>query len=126
MRLRSLLLATLAAGIVLVAVLELGSSRPARTPAARRTSVGLGAKHITVKVHMYAFTPSQVTVRVGTKITFTNLDQTQHTATALNGAFDTGTIQPGKSATITLRRTGTFAYHCLFHEFMTGTIKVRR
>jgi plastocyanin len=104
MRLRSLLLATLAAGIVLVAVLELGSSRPARTPAARRTSVGLGAKHITVKVHMYAFTPSQVTVRVGTKITF----------------------QPGKSATITLRRTGTFAYHCLFHEFMTGTIKVRR
>ncbi len=73
---------------------------------------------------MFAFKPETLTVRVGTRVTFTNHDQTAHTATALNGTFGTGSINPGKSATIVLKRAGTYSYHCLFHEFMTGTIKV--
>jgi plastocyanin len=77
-----------------------------------------------VKVYMFAFEPSKLTVKVGTRITFTNKDMTAHTATALNESFDTGTIQPGQSKTIVVTRAGTFPYHCLFHAFMTGTLTV--
>ena len=38
--------------------------------------------------------------------------------------FDTGRIEPGASATITLDQPGTYTYHCNFHESMTGTIIV--
>jgi hypothetical protein len=37
----------------------------------------------------------------------------------------TGTINPGKSTTITLGRPGTYTYFCQFHAFMHGTITVR-
>ena len=35
-------------------------------------------------------------------MTFTNNDTAPHTATADDGAFDTGEIAPGASATVTL------------------------
>lgn len=123
MRLKPLLLPTVAAVVVLLAGLALSSSRPA--PGVRRGNVVVNSKRASVKVYMYAFTPSSLTVTVGTRITFTNHDMTAHTATALNGAFDTGTINPGQSRTIVVTKVGTFPYHCLFHAFMTGTITVR-
>jgi plastocyanin len=82
------------------------------------------SKHVTVSISNYAFSPQILTVRVGTKITWTNHDQTAHTATANKGAFDTGTINPGKSKTIIMSKIGTYPYHCIFHAFMTGTINV--
>jgi plastocyanin len=122
MRIKSLLLPVSAAIIVLVVALALGGSRA--TPSQAHSSAVVMGKTAKVKIHMYSFMPDTLTVRVGTKVTFTNDDQTAHTATALKGAFGTGTINPGKSKTIVLKRVGTYAYHCLFHEFMTGTIKV--
>ncbi len=73
----------------------------------------------------YAYQPPRMTVRPGTKITFANRDQTAHTATSTNTGFDTGTIKPGKSATVTVSKPGTYAYYCQFHAFMHGTIIVR-
>jgi plastocyanin len=40
-------------------------------------------------------------------------------------AFDTGTIAPGKSATVTLRNPGTYTYYCQFHAFMHGAVVVK-
>jgi plastocyanin len=65
-----------------------------------------------------------VTVTAGTRVSFHNDDQTAHTATAINQSFDSGTIQPGKTATVTFDKPGTYAYHCLFHAFMTASITV--
>lgn len=124
MRAKSLLLPVAAAAIVLAVALALGSSRPVASGA--QSSKVVSAKTAAVKVSMYAFMPDTLTVRVGTRITFTNHDQTAHSATALNGAFDTGTINPGQSKTIIVRRPGSYPYHCVFHAFMTGTIKVVR
>lgn len=110
-----------AAAIVFVVALALGS-RSASSGAPSSTAVS--AKAVSVKVDMYAFMPDTLTVRVGTRVTFTNHDMTAHTATALAGTFDTGTIKPGQSKTIIVKRAGTYPYHCLFHAFMSGTIKV--
>jgi len=67
-----------------------------------------------------------VTVAPGTTVAFTNKDTTEHTATADNGTtFDTGAIQHDQTKMVTLTKAGTFAYHCSFHPFMTGTIIVK-
>ena len=65
-------------------------------------------------------------MRAGTKVTVTNNDSTAHTATATSGAFDSGTVTPGKSISFTLDKPGVYHYYCQFHAFMTGTIKVVR
>jgi plastocyanin len=80
--------------------------------------------HATVAIRNYMFEPMHLTVTAGTKVSFHNDDQTAHTATAINGGFDSGTVEPGKTATVTLKKPGTYAYHCLFHEFMVATVTV--
>jgi plastocyanin len=73
---------------------------------------------------MFGFHPADIRVAPGARITFTNDDQTAHTATATGMSFDTGTIQPGQSRTITVTRAGVFPYYCQFHAFMRGQITV--
>ena len=55
-------------------------------------------------------------------ITFTNEDGAPHTATADDGAFDTGRLTKGQSATVTVSASGDHAYKCLVHPSMKGTV----
>jgi plastocyanin len=85
---------------------------------------GGGAKAVTIADYMYK--PASLTVPVGTTVKFTNEDSTPHTATSReSGAFDSGSIETGKSGEIKLEKAGTFAYYCVFHPFMKGTITVK-
>jgi hypothetical protein len=63
-------------------------------------------------------------VHVGDTITWSNQDIAPHTATASDGSFDTGTINPGKSGSHTFTKAGTFAYICSIHPSMKGTVTV--
>lgn len=76
-------------------------------------------------IRNYSYTPATITVKTGTKVTFTNHDQTAHTATSSTPGFDTGTVKPGHSATVDLTKPGTYTYYCQFHAFMRGTIVVK-
>ena len=58
------------------------------------------------------------------KRTWVNNGNTQHTATASNGSFYTGTLKKGQSASHTFSSAGTFAYVCTIHPFMKGTVVV--
>jgi plastocyanin len=81
------------------------------------------AKTVTIKDYLYK--PASITVPKGTTVTFTNRDSTPHTATSKqSGVFESGSIDTGKSAEVTLEESGSFAYYCLFHPFMKGTIVV--
>jgi plastocyanin len=86
--------------------------------AATPTAAG---KSVTIK--NLAFSPKTLTVKAGTKVTVKNRDSTTHTFTADKGAFDTGDIDSGSSATVTVKKPGTYAYHCNIHNSMHGTIK---
>jgi plastocyanin len=101
------------------------SAAAAQSTSTSTSSASLAAGPVTVSISGYAFHPATITVAAGTRVTFTNHDQTAHTATTTGVGFDTGTVAPGKSATVTLRRPGTYAYVCQFHAFMHGTIVVR-
>lgn len=73
----------------------------------------------------FLYKPADLTVPAGTTVEFTNEDSTPHTATSKeSGTFETGSIDTGKSATVTLDKPGTYAYYCAFHPFMKGTITV--
>jgi plastocyanin len=72
----------------------------------------------------FAFTPSSLTVRVGTRVTFTNRDGATHTVTADGGLFNSGNLASGQSFSFTFMGRGSFAYHCKIHPMMTGTITV--
>jgi plastocyanin len=72
-----------------------------------------------------AFSPSPLNVAVGTTVTWVNNDITLHDSKADNGAFDTGFIAPGASASVTFRTAGSLVYHCSLHPGMVGTVNVQ-
>ena len=63
-------------------------------------------------------------VAAGAEITVVNNGEATHTWTEPDGAFDTGQIAPGSSATVTIDAPGTYDYVCSIHSNMTGTIEV--
>jgi plastocyanin len=78
-----------------------------------------------VAIAGFAFSPATLTVNAGDRVTWTNSDSVAHTATASSGAFDTGSIAPGESASVRFTQAGTYQYVCTPHPTMTGTIRVR-
>ena len=84
----------------------------------------LAADHA-VDIAGFAFSPGSVTVAVGDTVTWANADAQNHTATADNASFDTGTIAGNTSKSVTFATAGTFGYHCKIHPQMTGTVVVQ-
>ena len=78
-----------------------------------------------VTIKDFSFGPASVTINVGDTITWTNQGPTAHTATANDGAFDTGLLDAGQSGSHTFDTAGTFAYICTPHPFMKGTVVVQ-
>ena len=78
-----------------------------------------------VTIQNFTFSPSTITVKVGDKVTWTNQDSIQHSATADDNSWDTGLLSQGKSGTVTFNKAGTFSYHCSIHPNMHGTVIVQ-
>jgi plastocyanin len=89
---------------------------------------GGAANGTTITIKNFAFSPSTLTVSPGAKVTVHNDDSATHTVTAVSphsGAFNTGDIAPGETATFTAPSApGTYAYICIIHQFMHGTLVV--
>ena len=78
-----------------------------------------------IKFIDYDLTPSRITVKAGTKVTFTNDGNEMHNASSSdNGGWDTGLLGHGQTATITFNRPGTYNYNCGPHPSMIGQIIV--
>ena len=77
----------------------------------------------TITISDFAF--SGVTeITVGTTVVVTNEDGSTHTWTAVEGAFDSGSLAGGDSFEFTFTEPGTYEYFCAIHPSMTGTIVV--
>lgn len=106
--------ARLGAGVATAAVLILALAVPTVLAADRD-----------VAIRDLAFAPRSVEIQVGDTVTWRNRDSLTHTATARNGAFDTGLLSEGRSATVRFTVAGTYRYLCTPHPNMTGTVVVR-
>lgn len=77
-----------------------------------------------VEIVDFAYDPDPVTIEEGGKVTWINMDEEDHTATADDGSFDTGRLAEGKLGSETLKEPGRFTYHCELHPSMRGTVEV--
>ena len=78
----------------------------------------------TVVIEATAFTPQRLTVAAGDTVVWVNKDPFPHTATGEGKAFDSGTIEAGKSWKHAVRSKGRIEYVCAFHPTMTGILTV--
>jgi alcohol dehydrogenase (cytochrome c) len=76
----------------------------------------------------YAYWPARTRVKAGTTVTFFNVGDIPHTATAFNkgkvGDWDTGALNKGESKEITFKEPGTYFYICTPHPWMYGQVIV--
>ncbi len=71
------------------------------------------------------FRPKNVTVKVGTTLTWTNNDSSAQSVTSdVPNVFDSGPLDPGATFTYTFSQTGVFPYHSTGSSVAFGTITV--
>jgi quinohemoprotein ethanol dehydrogenase len=93
----------------------------------RDAAVTIGADRLfegTVQTLDYQFFPVRAQIPVGTTLSWGNEGAVVHTATALDGSFDTGDIPSGGVASVTFNSAGTFNYNCSPHPWMIAQVNV--
>ncbi len=85
------------------------------------------AAEAAIEIKDFAFNPDALTVRAGTKLTWTNRDDTPHTvtSTATPPLFKSGALDSDDSFALVFDNPGTFSYFCSLHPHMQGTVIVR-
>jgi plastocyanin/uncharacterized membrane protein YozB (DUF420 family) len=78
------------------------------------------ADDIVVNMVDFAYSVETLTIPAGTQVRFVNQGQARHSATADDGSFDTGLLDPGQEMSITFDEIGFFPYYCLLHGSRGG------
>ncbi len=84
-----------------------------------------GSAAETIIIEDFAYSPGNLQVPVGARVTWTNRDSAPHFATDTGGTWDTGVLARGKSATLTFESTGAFDYFCSVHPNMKARLVVQ-
>jgi plastocyanin len=79
-----------------------------------------------ISIDNFTFTPSSVTVKAGSTITWTNKDDIPHGIGSSNNAFaKSKALDTDDSYSFTFTTPGTYQYFCYLHPHMVGTIVVQ-
>jgi plastocyanin len=81
------------------------------------------ADETSVTIDNFTFQPAQLTVKVGTTVTWKNHDDIPH-AIVSAGKFRSKTLDTDDSYSFTFTAAGDYKYFCSLHPHMTGTITV--
>ncbi|HEY3062057.1 MAG TPA: cytochrome P460 family protein, partial [Chloroflexota bacterium] len=71
-----------------------------------------------IPMQQYSFLPSEITVRAGTTVTWSNEDEAVHTVTAADKSWDSGRIPIGGSFSQMFTAPGTYEFVCTIHAAM--------
>jgi plastocyanin len=74
----------------------------------------------------FKFSPADLTVKVGTRVTWTNNDSAGHDVSARDGSFNSSSLGKGQTFSIVFDNEGTYDYVCTFHPGMDGRIIVAK
>ncbi len=107
---REVLRVALGAGVGAIATMAVRASRAA------------DANHVTID--NFAFTPKTLTVKVGTKVTWTNKDQTIHTIVCPQLKLKSDPLDTDDSFSYTFHTAGDYNYACGLHPYMKGQVIV--
>jgi plastocyanin len=81
------------------------------------------AEDTLVMIDNFTFEPKELTVKVGTTVTWTNRDDIPHTVVSA-GKFRSKTLDTDNSYSFTFTAAGEYKYFCSLHPHMTGVVKV--
>ena len=79
-----------------------------------------------IDITKFAFAPKEITVVPGTKVIWTNHDETPHTISAADKTFLSKAMDTDDRYEYTFASEGDFSYFCTLHPFMTGIVHVRK
>jgi plastocyanin len=94
----------------------------ATAPAA--TDAPAPAATISISMKDFMFAPPSLTVKAGSTVTWTNLDQEPHTVVSTSGLFRSGALDTRESFSYRFAAPGTYPYFCTIHPRMVGTVVV--
>ena len=84
-----------------------------------------GPKEVNVNIVNFKFDPGTLTVDVGTKVTWTQLDETIHDSTSKTKVWSSPILNKGDKYSYTFTKAGTYEYWCSIHPEMLGRVVVK-
>jgi plastocyanin len=82
------------------------------------------AANAEVKIDNFSFGPQELTVAVGTTVTWTNRDDIPHTVVSTDGVFKSKVRDTDEKFAYTFTQAGVYSYFCSVHPKMTGKVVV--
>jgi plastocyanin len=85
------------------------------------------AEEVTINIVDFFFDPAEVTVQVGTTVTWVNVGPTDHTTTAFvdgDKYWDSAIMHEGDTFSFTFKEPGSFDYLCGLHPSMKAHLEV--
>lgn len=80
---------------------------------------------MTVEIQSFCFGPTITRVKVGSDVTFRNLDPVPHTVLGANGSWGGyDAVKKNRAVTYRFSEAGVFPYVCTFHPGMVGVVVV--
>jgi plastocyanin len=85
------------------------------------------AQNATAKITIdnFTFAPAELTVAVGTTVTWDNHDDIPHSVVEKNKLFRSKALDTEESYSFTFAQAGTYDYFCGLHPHMVGKIIVK-
>jgi plastocyanin len=81
---------------------------------------------VRVEITKFAFAPKEVTVQPGTRVIWTNRDETPHTVSSNDKSFASKGMDTDDTFEQTFAQEGDYPYVCTVHPFMTGVVHVHK
>ena len=94
-------------------------------PAVFATAAG-PAPTAEVKIAKFEYGPKEITIAPGTKVVWTNADETPHTVTSNDKSFASKGLDTDDKFEHVFSKEGDFGYICTVHPFMTGVVHVHK
>jgi plastocyanin len=95
------------------------------TAATTTATTVAAADATTISIREFMFTPTSMTVAVGTTVKWQNLDGEPHTVRSVDTSFSSNPLDQNDSFTFKFDKPGTYRYVCSIHPQMVGTIVVK-
>jgi len=84
-----------------------------------------GSQTYNIEISGFSFKPSELTIKTGDIVTWTNQDPFSHTITSDSGSeLNSEKFGKGETYSHTFNTAGTYEYHCAPHPVMKGKIIV--
>ena len=78
-----------------------------------------------IVVKDFTFSPTPLTVKAGSTVTWTNMDDEPHTVVSDTGVFKSGGMDTNESFSYKFDKPGTYHFTCSIHPRMVGTVIVQ-